>query len=164
LLEPGASTEFADRWGSTPVHSLSRLGAKGQPLVERLAARGVRISSEDYARLGDRLALEADPNVAKSDAVFLAAVESGHTALVEWLIGKGANVNARTEKQSRQTALHVAAWNGDLPTVRLLTAAGADPSALDREHESTPQQWAETAVNVKNDPKPGFVATYLASL
>ncbi len=33
---------------------LSFVRGKGQPLVERLAARGVRISSEDYARLGDR--------------------------------------------------------------------------------------------------------------
>lgn len=43
------------------------------------------------------------------------------------------------------TPLHLAAWTGDLPLIRTLLAAGADPHALDDEHSATPAGWAEVA-------------------
>ena len=43
------------------------------------------------------------------------------------------------------TPLHQAAWEGDLPLIRRLLAAGADPSLTDGRFESTPLQWAEHA-------------------
>lgn len=45
-----------------------------------------------------------------------------------------------------RTALHTAAWNGDLPLVRELLEAGADPTALDDQHHTTPAVWADIAL------------------
>lgn len=166
LIELGAPTGVADRWGSTPMASMSRLGKRGQPLVTHLVARGVPASPEDYARLGDRETLErlgaADPDVARSDAVMMGAVDLRHHALAEWLLARGANVNARTSAQSRQTALHSAAWNGDLAMVKLLVSAGADVRACDEQYNATPRGWAETAIDIENNPECRAVADYLA--
>ncbi|MGV0739439.1 ankyrin repeat domain-containing protein [Mycobacterium syngnathidarum] len=43
------------------------------------------------------------------------------------------------------TALHQAAWAGDLDLIRRLLDAGADPTITDRRFGSTPQAWAEHA-------------------
>ncbi|SEB24555.1 MULTISPECIES: ankyrin repeat domain-containing protein [unclassified Mycobacterium] len=51
--------------------------------------------------------------------------------------------NARDDEGA--TPLHQAAWEGDLPLIRRLLAAGADPSLTDGRFESTPLQWAEHA-------------------
>lgn len=51
--------------------------------------------------------------------------------------------NSRDEHGA--TALHHAAWGGDLPEIQRLLEAGADPSAIDSRFESTPQGWAEYA-------------------
>jgi len=166
LLALGASIDAKDRWGSAPIDAMSRLGARGIPLVSHLIARGAPASPKEYARLGDIETLSAmvekDPTIAQLDVVMMGAVEFRHHALVEWLLAHGANVNARAEAQSRQTALHSAAWNGDLSMVQLLVAAGADPSLLDEEHQGTPLQWAEVSVRVTNNPKCLEVAAYLA--
>jgi ankyrin repeat protein len=45
----------------------------------------------------------------------------------------------------RSTALHQAAWEGDLDRIRLLLDAGADSSITDRRFGSTPLGWAEHA-------------------
>ena len=83
----------------------------------------------------------------RSADVMVGAVEFRHHALVEWLLERGADVNARARARSRHTVLHAAAWNGDLAMVKLLVAAGADVNARDDEHDATPAGWAETAVD-----------------
>lgn len=135
LIALGADTDAKDRWGSTPIDAMSRLGAGGHDLVRRLIAHGVPAAPKEYARLGDLDTLsqlvEQDPSVAKLDAVMMGAVDFRHYAVVEWLLARAGNVNARADAQSRQTALHSAAWNGDLRMVQLLIEAGADPTARD---------------------------------
>jgi ankyrin repeat protein len=168
LIELGAALDQRDRWGATPVESMSRLGPRGQPLVRHLIARGARAAPEEYARLGDQATLarlaDADPAVAQSEPVLIGAVDFGHCALVEWLLARGANVNARATAQSRHTALHAAAWNGDLPMVELLVQAGAERSAVDDEHKTTPLEWARVAIDVSNNPKCQAVVEYLTGL
>jgi ankyrin repeat protein len=168
LIGLDVATDAHDRWGSTPIESMSRLGPHGLSLVRQLIARGVRAAPEAYARLGDRRALDAmiaaDPNVARSDAVMMGAVDFGHHALVEWLLAHGANVSARSNATSRHTALHSAAWNGDLTMVRLLVAAGADIAARDEQHDATPLNWAAVAIDVANNPKCNEVVEYLVQL
>lgn len=51
--------------------------------------------------------------------------------------------NARDEHGA--TALHHAAWDGELRLIQKLLAAGADPSVVDARFGSTPQAWAEFA-------------------
>jgi ankyrin repeat protein len=106
--------------------------------------------------------VENDPAVARLDVVIMSAVEFRHHALVEWLLARGANSNARAEAQSRQTALHAAAWNGDLHMAQILIGAGADPTLLDDEHQGTPLQWAEVSARTTNNPDCVKVAEYLS--
>jgi ankyrin repeat protein len=165
LIDLGANTDAKDRWGTTPIESMSRLGARGTPLVRHMIARGVPAAPKEHARLGDLETLaamyEKDPAAVRLDSVMMGAADFRHHALVEWLLAHGSNVNARAEAQSRQTALHSAAWNGDLRMVQILVAAGADPALLDEEHKTTPLVWAETSADVTNNPKCTEVAEYL---
>jgi len=131
----GVSTDAKDRWGATPMEAFSRSGRKGTALVRHLASRGVQVEPEAYARIADRRALakliEADPSVAKNPLVIKAAVDFGHRSLVAWLLDRGADPNARADAGSQHSALHSAAWNGDLAMVELLLARGADIHARD---------------------------------
>ena len=167
LLEMGASIDMQDRWGTTPVEAMSRAGADGGLLIRHMMGRGIVPDPEAFARLGDRDMLaalvETDPKVAQRDAVLMAAVESRHHDLVRWLLSMGANANARAEAQSRQSALHNAAWNGDLDMVKLLVEAGADLHARDAEHDATPRGWAETSATITNNPNCMDVAAWLAA-
>jgi hypothetical protein len=134
--------------------------------VRHLAARGVAVDAEAFARLGDRRSLvrmiSADPSIATRPTVVKSAVDFGHRALVGWLIDRGADPNARSvDRTSHDTCLHSAAWNGDLAMVELLLARGADPTLLDDEHHNTPAGWAETAVTITNNPACAEVAKRL---
>jgi ankyrin repeat protein len=168
LIALQAPLDTRDRWGSTPIDAMSRLGPRGRVLVEQLTRHGIAAEPKEYARLGDMATLarliDADPSIARTDDVMMAAVDFRHHDLVAWLIERGANVNARATAGSRHTALHSAAWNGDLQMVRLLVEAGADRAARDEEYNGTPEGWASTALEITNNPTCAEVAAYLASL
>jgi ankyrin repeat protein len=165
LLELGAPTDIKDRWETTPMEALSRLGPRGQKLVEHLRSRGVAAPPEVHARVGDKEAiakvLAADPHLIENDEIILAAVDFGHRELTQWLLDRGANPNARSRIGSEGTALHSAAWEGDLEMAKLLVAAGADIHALDREHHGTPEGWARASIEITNNPQCAAVADYL---
>lgn len=165
LLALGAPIGLQDRWGVTPVQAMSRAGADGGLLVRHMMSHGVAPDPEEFARLGDREMLaalaESDPGIARRDAVLMAAVDHRHRDLVEWLLGQGANANARNLALSRQTALHNAAWNGDLDMVQLLVTHGADLHARDGEHDNTPRGYAEVSARITNNPACMDVAAWL---
>jgi ankyrin repeat protein len=165
LLELGAPSDLKDRWETTPMEALSRLGPRGQKLVEHLRSRGVAAPPEVHARVGDKDAiarmLVADPRLIENDEIILAAVDFGHHELTQWLLARGANPNARSRIGSEGTALHSAAWEGDLEMAKLLVAAGADVHAIDREHQGTPEGWARVSIEVTNNPQCAVVADYL---
>jgi hypothetical protein len=168
LLALGLPADTKDRWGSTPMDAFSRAGRSGAPLVRHLHARGVPVNAEVFARVGDRKTLARivadDPSVVTNPLVIKAAVDFGHRALVRWLLDRGADPNARSNRESRDTCLHSAAWNGDLEMVKLLVARGADPTLRDAEHDNIAEGWAETAVKITNNPKCQLVADYLRSV
>ena len=165
LLALGAPADLKDRWGAAPIDGMSRLGPRGRALVEHMVERGVVPAPREYARLGDLGTLgrlvEKDPGIARIDSVMMAAVEFGHHALVEWLLERGGNVNARADAPSRHTALHSAAWNGDLQMAELLVRAGADATTRDDQYDATPRDWAETSIEVSNNPACAEVAAFL---
>jgi hypothetical protein len=66
------------------------------------------------------------------------AAETGRPEAVRLLAVLGFDVNA----VRRITALHQAAWAGDLDMVRLLLELGADPTLLDQSFNATPLGWA----------------------
>lgn len=168
LLEHGASATQKDHWGSTPVDALSKVRPEGPELVGHLMVRGAVPGPEHFARIGDRAMLEtlidADPSVARRDAVIMAAVDSGDRELVRWLLDKGANPNAQADDESRRNPLHSAAWGGDLEMVKLLVAVGADVHARDAQYDSSPCGWAKTSVNVTGNRRCEQVADWLAGL
>lgn len=165
LIALRAPIDLKDRWGTTPVEAMSRDGADGGPLVRHMMTHGVTPDPEAFARLGDQTMLvalaESDPDIARRDSVLLAAVDNRHHELVSWLLSQGANANARHTGLSRQTALHNAAWNGDLDMVRLLVEHGADLRARDGEHDNSPAGWAETAARMTGNPACMDVAAWL---
>jgi len=65
LIELGVPLGLPNRWGVTPVQSLSRLGTEGQTLVRKLIDRGAQATPDVYARLGDREALALLLNAAR---------------------------------------------------------------------------------------------------
>jgi ankyrin repeat protein len=166
LVAIGAETTATDHWGVTPIQAVSRLGSKGQPLVAHMVSLGIAASPADFARTGDQATLaqlaEADASAVAADDVLMAAVEGGHHDLAWWLLARGANVNARATTPSRQTALHSAAWNGDVRMVALLVAGGADVTARDAEHDNTPLGFAETSLEMTNNPTCADVVSYLS--
>jgi ankyrin repeat protein len=167
LLDAGAAIDATDRWGSSPIASLSRLGTAGAPLVRHMIRRGAVATPAEFARIGDLASLQqladVEPAAVTADAVVIAAVDARQPDVVAWLLRRGGSPNARTDVRSRHTALHSAAWNGDLPIVRLLLEAGADPAACDEEYDATPLGWAETAIEVTNNPACAEVAAFLGS-
>ena len=67
---------------------------------------------------------------AADDAALIAAATRGDRIAASRLLDAGANANARAVDET--TPLHWAVRADDLPTVRLLLAAGASASAADR--------------------------------
>ena len=168
LIELGVPRDVKDRWDTTPIEAMSRLGPEGLPLVRHLITKGVQASPREYARMGDRESLArliaADLAVVRSDDVLVGAVDFGHHDLVEWLLTQGANANARSSFGSKGTALHSAAWEGDLRMAKLLVAAGADVHLGDMEHHGTPANFARAALEITNNPACQAVADYLDSV
>jgi ankyrin repeat protein len=69
---------------------------------------------------------------------------NGHTEIVDILIGKGAEINGKTENGS--TALFFASRFGHLPTVKALLRHRADPTVVN-DHGETALDWALKAGN-----------------
>jgi ankyrin repeat protein len=73
----------------------------------------------------------ADPNIASTngDTPLMAAARIGYTDAADWLIQLGAKVDATN--RMGETALIIAVQHRQLPVVRLLMGAGADPDKTD---------------------------------
>ena len=117
LIQKGAN---ANLMTGQRVRSISPIYAalvSGKPeMVELIAARGVDVELRD-----------PDGNT-----VLMAISKHPYPAAVRWLIKRGADVNARMPSRGPSdgghTALHYAAYQGREETVKLLLAAGADPT------------------------------------
>lgn len=68
------------------------------------------------------------------------AIQAHQLTIAELLISRGADPNI--PGRHGYTALHSAAWDGDLPAVRLLVEANADVNAVDRSYGYTPLAYA----------------------
>jgi len=141
LLSHGADIAIKDKYGKTAPEQWANL----QPMPASLM------------RLAKSLSVEPPFDIFK-------AVEHGKVVEVRKLLAAGIDVNSRFPDRAQHTLLHAAAWNGDLPMTRLLVAKGADLYALDREHQSTPADWARFALSAFVRVPCEKVAEYLEGL
>jgi hypothetical protein len=141
--------ELAAVMGFTEV--ADRLRAAGAAPLDEL--------HELYAAAMQGRPFKADPDLAaqavqRNPYLPLRAAELGRTEALEPFKELGYDLNLLS---SMAAPLHRAALNGHLDTVKKLIELGADPTLRDREHNSTPQGWAE--YNHQQE-----VADYLASV
>jgi ankyrin repeat protein len=165
LAEHG--TDFVSPFpdGNTPCAAAMSSGSRATAdlLVELGASRpelGIVDAFVATALAGDRsgidriLAGAADVDVdvveqvrSRRPALIVWAAATHHTEAVRLLAELGFDVDAlgRSDvpaEQPWETALHVAAGDGDLELARLLLSLGADPSIRDMRFDSTPLGWA----------------------
>ena len=71
---------------------------------------------------------------------FTWACEFGRNSVVDFLLQKGMNVDAKLT--GGETGLHWAAYEGHADTVKLLLERGATVDPIDSVHQGTPLGWA----------------------
>lgn len=156
LLEGRTAHQIAVLNGNTEIAVLlDGAGARPRPLtpVEALRAACMRVDRAAVDRLVTRDPALAQQLIARWPDLPCAAVGLRRADAVRLLVEIGFDLNPT----DRRTPLHEAAFHGHLDIVRMLIALGADPTARDPDHHSTPLGWAE--YNHRHD-----VARYLANL
>jgi hypothetical protein len=124
LVQAGAAPD-------PPDHELEFLGActrADRAAVERMRVENPSIVARAITRRPHQVSVAA--NLDRADAVML-------------MVELGFDVNAEEPYPHQQTALHGAAFNGNLALVEFLVAHGADLTAEDCSFHSTPRGWAE---------------------
>lgn len=168
LVDAGADLDARTSWGATPLAWAATMGSNGVPhvLLESgaegftlVVAAGlgmldeVRATLESEADLaeqrarpqGDEPTDEWPPDSARlqgdviSEAM-VAAARNGHTEVVDYLLGRGAVVDAKGFFGA--TGLHWAAINGHRSTADLLVRHGANLDLRDARFDATPAEWA----------------------
>ena len=87
--------------------------------------------------------LSENPKLSEPGVLHLMA-KRNNVAAVKWLLDHGVDPNARwAHWEADVTPLHLAVMAGHADVVRLLLAAGADPTIHDSRHESDAIGWAE---------------------
>lgn len=147
LIEHGAVIDLDDR--GSAVNACLQNG-RG-PAAEFLANRGARLDLEGAAGVGrlDIVAgfFESDGSLRASASpeqmkdAFAWACEFGRTNVVDFLLTKGIDVEARLRHHG-QTGLHWAAWGGHVGTIKLLLERGATVDVRDEAHGGTALEWA----------------------
>ena len=125
LIAAGAVVNARDGRGNTPLH----LAARGKPTIAALetliaANANVNVKSKD-GRTPLHMAV-SDTKLGEEDSFYQGAynpVKSRTT--IKILITSGANVNARDN--SGHTPLHLVAFDGNVPFIKALLKAGANP-------------------------------------
>lgn len=133
LVEQGAKCDFIAAAG---LGDLPRMASF-------LAAAGTLLpdahSLVHYSQVRER---PPSPDAVLGLALVVASMR-GHLAAADWLLARGADVNARPPFDHYATPLHWAALNGHTDVAKLLVSRGADRNAHDRSFDATAEGWAD---------------------
>ncbi len=169
LLDAGADIEARTSWGASPLDWAATMGSgrvadlllsRGASGFTLVVAAGLGKLEEVKAKVASGMDLTADRRRGAPDApddhwpadsahlrgdvlsdAMYAAARNGHARVVEYLIDRGAAVDAKGVFGA--TGLHWAAINGHRSTVDLLLARGASLSVRDMRFNGTPEDWAK---------------------
>lgn len=144
---------YHPNYGTRTPYQLA-LAAGNREIAQLLAEAGATTTGIEVAQeflsacmAGDRPEAErlraVDPSlpgraIAAEPAAVAKAVDTGRLEAVRLLLDVGFDVNA-----GGTTALHEAAWRGDIPIAQLLLDRGADPHRRDHRFDGTPLGWAK---------------------
>ncbi|MEO8139109.1 MAG: ankyrin repeat domain-containing protein [Gemmatimonadota bacterium] len=157
LLELGADTAARDAAGLTPLDQAALSGELG--MVDVLLAHGATVDLPAAVALGrtadvERL-LRKEPDALRRGGrwqrLLIRAAERGSGELIRLLVRSGASVHTRDDSRTAvdgthgYTALHAAAFHGNMDAVRTLLSLGADPAAREDKYWGTPAGWADHA-------------------
>jgi ankyrin repeat protein len=120
-----AIVEFLQETSPAELNLLGACMTGDQMRVERILAENPDLKSSISTELLDRIVAAAVKNM---------------TDVVRFMLGVGWPVNA-TDSQ-RATALHWAAFHGNLQMTKVLLEAGARTDAMDKTHGARPLGWA----------------------
>jgi ankyrin repeat protein len=157
LLDLGPELDATDAAGLTALDQAALDGRA--EMAAALVARGAAI------QLPAAIALGREPDVArllsespaaltpdgKWGRLIVRAGEKSTARVIELLVGHGASVNVRDDPATAvdsthgYTALHAAAFAGNLEAIRALLAHGADPRIREDKYCATPAGWAAYA-------------------
>jgi ankyrin repeat protein len=147
LIDRGAIIDGPDS-GSAVVGCLHN--GRGEA-AEFLARQGAGLNLEGAAGVGrldvvksffhDDGSLRPPATAKQMNAGFAWACEFGRTAVVDFLLQRGMEMDAKLPHNG-QTGLHWAAYGGHANTVRLLLERGASVEARDKSFDGTPLGWA----------------------
>jgi ankyrin repeat protein len=169
LVEAGADIEARTSWGASPLDWAAMMGSsRVADLLLGQGATGLTLitaaslgklsdvhriieTGEDLSAHRSRAAptLPDDhwpPDSAHilkdtvSDALY-AAARNGHTNVVAYLLGHGADINAKGVFGA--TGLHWAAINGHQAIIEFLIKRGANLTIRDSKFNATPEEWAQ---------------------
>jgi ankyrin repeat protein len=157
LLTLGADIEAEDAAGLTPLDQAALLSERA--MAERLLAAGARlripaaVALDRAADLSRLLTEERDAlrRGGRWQRLIIRAAERASGAVIEALIKAGASVHARDDHRTAvdnthgYTALHAAAFNGNMEAIRVLLRHGADATAREDKYWGTPAGWANYA-------------------
>ena len=128
LLARGADVNVAAKAGTTALMVCGSAAAAEELCAQRPGNDGRPI----YTHGLDPAAVDRQGCTA-----VLCAARAGRPAVVTSLARLGQPMDAR-DALAGWTAMHHAAWHGDVPTLSALAKGGADPAAVDRQRNETP--------------------------
>ncbi|HEY4101226.1 MAG TPA: ankyrin repeat domain-containing protein [Gemmatimonadales bacterium] len=154
LLRLGAPVDRRDAAGLTPLDQAALDGQRD--MVDHLIAAGARIELPAAVALDRpdevRRLHRDDPDVLhpghRLGTLIVRAAERGSARVIDALIAGGADVNAEDDESTSvdgtfgYTALHAAAFAGNIAATKALLAHGARVAARDTVYAATPVGWA----------------------
>lgn len=165
LIAKGADVNLTAKDGATPLHAAAAFGHKA--LAELLIASGANINARDewtmkgvgWACLASAVDCRSAGWLRGGFTPLHGAAMNGRREVVELLIAKGAEINAKAK--DGDTPLHDASYEGKVGVAELLIARGADVNAADKSGD-TPLVYATfTSSSRKVTPEHRMVAELL---